>query len=173
MRGYYAYASFRPNYRISNFTPGAIVEMGYMTNAADRVVMFNAPNKVAAGIAEGIVNFLKEAYGSPRAARSYGYGVPDPSINLNAPWETPRGAGSGSTSGSSSQNRGQTGNWHVLLMGKPTIKVYSQAGGGQVIAQVPRDHFYHSTQRKGDYYLIDLPNGGTGWVHRNAIVVQM
>lgn len=171
MRGYYAYASWRPNYRISNFTPGAIVEMGYMTNAADRAVMFNSPNKVATGITNGIVNFLKEAYDSPRASRSYGYGITDPSINEHAPWQpTP---GPGSSSGPPPQSRPQTGNWQVLLMGKPTIKVYSDPGGGQVVAQLPRDRFYHSSMRKGDYYRIDLPDGTTGWVNRNAIVVQM
>jgi N-acetylmuramoyl-L-alanine amidase len=171
MRGYYAYASWRPNYRISNFTPGAIVEMGYMTNAADRAVMFNEPTKVASGIASGIVNFLKEAYGSPRVSRTYGAGVSDPSINVHAPWQpTPA---PGSASGPPPQSRAQSGNWLVLFMGKPTIKVYSQPGGGQVVAQLPRDHFYKATVRKGDYYQINLPNGGTGWVNRNLIVVQM
>lgn len=172
MRGYYAYASWRPNYRISNFTPAAIVEMGYMTNAADRAVLFNAPGNVATGIATGVVNFLKEAYSAPGASRSYGAAVVDHSINMNAPWGPP---GNLPPQGqqSSAQARPQTGNWLVLVLDTSPLKGYSDPGGGQVVARLQSDHFYHSTLRKGDYYRIDLPDGTQAWVNRMFIVVQM
>jgi hypothetical protein len=167
MRGYYAYSPWRPTYRISNFTPGAIVEMGFVTSAADRAVMYGATHKVASGVATGIMNFLKAAYGSPATARSYGYGhgIVDPDINIDTR-ATMRSGGSGGPS------RVQTGDWQVLLMGKPLVNVYAAAGGGSVIATVPKGNFYHSTVRSGDYYQITLPNGTQGWVHRNALVVQ-
>lgn len=168
MRGYYAYATWRPNYRVSNFTPGAIVEMGYMTNAADRAVMFNAPGKVASGIAQGIVDFLREAYGSPRADKPFGVGMIDSYINPNAPaFPSP------SPSTRQSSQRLVTGDWQLVLMGAPTIPVYSAAGGGQVVTRLPRDQFYHSTARKGDYYRLTLQDGSQMWVHRNAAVVKM
>ncbi|MFL5733846.1 MAG: N-acetylmuramoyl-L-alanine amidase [Chloroflexia bacterium] len=166
MRGYYSYASWRPNYRISNLTPGAIVEMGFMTNAADRQVMFKATDKVASGIAGGLMNFLQWAYGSPRGTRTYGYGHVDSHIDLNAP------AFPAPTSGP--RMSAQTGDWQVLLMSsKPTVNIYDKPGGGVVIATLLRDQFLHSTMRKGDYYRVSLPGGKEGWVHRNAAVVQM
>jgi hypothetical protein len=169
MRGYYAYSPWRPNWRVSNYTPGAIVEMGFMTNAADREVMFKATDKVASGIAKGIMQFLKSAYGSPRAARSYGHGIADPTIVLNAP-AFPQQRTGGSSGG---PPRTQTGDWQLYLMGKQTINAYDRAGGGAVVAQLTKGRAYHSTLRQGDYYRITLPNGKEGWVHRNAIVVQM
>jgi N-acetylmuramoyl-L-alanine amidase len=169
MRGYYAYAPWRPNYRTSNFTPGAIVEMGFMTNAADRQVMFKAPDKVASGIAAGIMAFLQDAYSSPRLSRSYGYGIIDGDIDANAPEPTPVPAGAQRAPAS----RVQRGNWDLFLMGKSTVNVYAKAGGGQVIAGLPREQFVHSTLRDGDYYRITLPGGKEGWVHRNAVVVKM
>jgi hypothetical protein len=166
MRGYYAYASWRPNYRISNLTPGAIVEMGYMSNAADRQVMFNQTQWVASGIAAGIVGYLKAAYGSPRGSRPFGYGLVDKHIDMNAPAFPTPVAGAPRISL-------QTGNWQVYLMGKPTISVYDQAGSGTVNGTLPRDQFIHSTTRKGDYYRVSLPGGKEGWVNRGALVVQM
>jgi hypothetical protein len=66
MRGYYAYSTYRgESYRLGGTTPAAIIEMGFMSNAADRAVMFNRPNVVAAGIVAGIDRY----YGSLAAAR--------------------------------------------------------------------------------------------------------
>jgi hypothetical protein len=173
MRGYYAYSPRRANYRVSNFTPGAIVEMGYMTNAADRAVLFKSTDKVAAGIANGIVAFLKATYGAPATDKAYGFGhgVVDKDINPSATAiPTPR-PGSGSSFGSP---RPQTGDWQVLLMGKPTINIYSGPGGqGPVIAKLARDQFLRATVRQGDYYQVTLPDGRKGWVYRNAVVVQL
>jgi N-acetylmuramoyl-L-alanine amidase len=167
MRGYYAYSPRRPNYRVSNFTPGAIVEMGFMTNATDRRLMFNSPEVVAGGIARGIVGFLKEAYPQGSGRIPYGAGIVDNNIDVRAnptPFPTPRPNAPRTTS---------RGNWQVVLMGKPTVNVYSAPGDGTVIGKLARDQFYHSLIRNGDYYAVTLPDGKQGWVHRNAVVVQM
>jgi len=166
MRGYYAYASWRPNYRISNLTPGAIVEMGYMSNAADRQVMFNQTQGVASGIAVGIMSFLKATYGSPRSARTFGDGFVDKHIDMKAPAFPTPVAGAPRISL-------QTGDWQVYLMGKPTISVYDQPGSGAVIGTLTRDQFVRATMRKGDYYRVSLPGGKEGWVNRGAMVVKM
>ena len=172
MRGYYAYSPRRANYRVSNFTPGAIVEMGYMTNGADRAVMFNSTDKVAAGIANGILAYLKSTYGAPATNKAYGFGegIVDKDINpLATPIPTPRPGGT-----SFGSQRPQTGDWQVLLMGHATINIYTGPGGaGPVIAKVPRDQFLHATVRQGDYYQVTLPDGRKGWVNRNSVVAQM
>ena len=60
MRGYYAFNTWLGDEsRISQLTPAVIIETGYMTNPADRAVLFNKPNVVAAGIARGILAFLR------------------------------------------------------------------------------------------------------------------
>ncbi|HEX9986852.1 MAG TPA: N-acetylmuramoyl-L-alanine amidase [Chloroflexia bacterium] len=168
MRGYYAYSPWRPDYRVSNFTPSAIVEMGFVTSAADRAVMFNETGKLASGVVSGILAFLKSAYGPSPGSRAYGYGLVDPDINKPTPAPGPR------TGASSPPSRQSKGNWQVLLMGsKPTINVYAKSGGGTVLAQLPKGNFHHSIFRDGDYYRITLPNGQEGWIHRNALIVQM
>ncbi|NJN17607.1 MAG: SH3 domain-containing protein [Oscillochloris sp.] len=60
MRGYYAFNYRRHEHAIARTTPGIIVEMGFMTNAADREVMFNQPDRVARGIADGILLYLRQ-----------------------------------------------------------------------------------------------------------------
>lgn len=60
MRGYYAFNYRRYEHAIAPTTPAIIVEMGYMSNAADREVMFNQPDRVAQGIADGILRYLNE-----------------------------------------------------------------------------------------------------------------
>lgn len=58
MRGYYAYSSYRgEEYRIGDTTPAAILEMGFMTNAQDRALMFNNPDLIARGVVTGMENF--------------------------------------------------------------------------------------------------------------------
>jgi hypothetical protein len=172
MRGYYAYSPWRPNYRVSNFTPGAIVEMGFMTNAADRAVLFNSTDKVAAGIANGVMRFLRAAYGGsggPSGTRPYGYGIIDDDIVPN-PTPTPA-----TRSGSSQNSRARvmSGDWRILLFNRTAISAYSRPGGGAVVATLSKGQFYRSTLRNGDYYRILLPDGREGWVHRNWVIVQM
>ena len=172
MRGYYAYASFRPNWRVSNYTPGAIVEMGFITNAADREVMFNRTDNVASGIARGILRYLKVAYPNPAGARTYGYGLVDDDIDPDAPWLRRPNQGQGQQGPPPPQTI-QQGDWQAYVFGKSTVNVYGGPGGtGGVIARIPKGRPYHATARKGDYYQVVLPGGKTGWVHRNSLVIQ-
>ncbi|WP_129632324.1 N-acetylmuramoyl-L-alanine amidase [Candidatus Oscillochloris fontis] len=60
MRGYYAFNNRRHTHAIARTTPAIIVEMGFMTNAADRAVLFGQPERVARGIAEGILAYLAQ-----------------------------------------------------------------------------------------------------------------
>jgi N-acetylmuramoyl-L-alanine amidase len=60
MRGYYAFNYRRHEHAIARTTPAIIVEMGFMTNAADREVMFNQQDRVAKGIADGILAYLAQ-----------------------------------------------------------------------------------------------------------------
>jgi len=58
MRGYYAFNSGLYQHTISEDTPGAIVEMGFLSNAADREFMLMNRDLVARAIALGIARFL-------------------------------------------------------------------------------------------------------------------
>jgi N-acetylmuramoyl-L-alanine amidase len=58
MRGYYAFNFRRYEHAIASTTPAIIVEMGYMTNAADRVLLFEQQDRVVRGIADGVLNYL-------------------------------------------------------------------------------------------------------------------
>lgn len=58
MRGYYAFNSGLYQHTIAEDTPGAIVEMGFLTNAADRQFLLQHRDLVARAIALGIARFL-------------------------------------------------------------------------------------------------------------------
>lgn len=60
MRGYYAFNYRRHTHAIARTTPAIIVEMGFMTSAADRGVLFGQPDRVARGIAEGVLAYLRQ-----------------------------------------------------------------------------------------------------------------
>jgi N-acetylmuramoyl-L-alanine amidase len=60
MRGYYAFNYRRHDHAVGRTTPSIIVEMGFMTNAGDRSVMFDQPDRVARGIADGILAYLAQ-----------------------------------------------------------------------------------------------------------------
>jgi N-acetylmuramoyl-L-alanine amidase len=59
MRGYYAFSFQRHTHAIARTTPAVILEMGYLTNAADRALMYNRADTVAAGITNGILGYLR------------------------------------------------------------------------------------------------------------------
>ena len=59
MRGYYAFSSGRFRHSIANDTPGAILEMGYLTNPSDRALMTKEADRLARGVADGVLRFLR------------------------------------------------------------------------------------------------------------------
>lgn len=65
MTGYYAFSARRYQHAVNPRVPMAIVEMGYMTNATDRRVLFNTPDLAAVGIANGIDRFLQGKLTAP------------------------------------------------------------------------------------------------------------
>ena len=58
MTGYYAYNARRYQTIISRKTPSAILELGFLTNAADRAVIVGQQDLLAAAIALGLLRFL-------------------------------------------------------------------------------------------------------------------
>lgn len=58
MRDYYAFNSGLYEHTISEETPGAIVEMGFLSNRADRAFMVSNRDLIARSIALGIARFL-------------------------------------------------------------------------------------------------------------------
>lgn len=67
MRGYYAFNWQRFEHTIHPMTPAAIIEIGFMSNKADRDFLLTQDTKVARGIARGIIAFLSQ---SPEVARA-------------------------------------------------------------------------------------------------------
>jgi hypothetical protein len=59
MKGYYAFNYRRHEHAIARTTPAIIVEMGFMSSAADRGVLFGQPDRVARGIADGVMAYLR------------------------------------------------------------------------------------------------------------------
>jgi N-acetylmuramoyl-L-alanine amidase len=68
MTAYYAFNWARYEHAVHPYTPSAIVEMGFLTNATDRSFMLNRSEEVATGIASGVLSFL-ESYDPERAPR--------------------------------------------------------------------------------------------------------
>lgn len=60
MRGYYAFSWWRYDHAVHPMTTAAIVETGFLTNAADRRIIADKPEVPAKAIAEGILNYLTE-----------------------------------------------------------------------------------------------------------------
>jgi hypothetical protein len=58
MRGYYAFNFRRHTHAVARTTPAVILEMGFLTSPADRAVLYNRADSVAAGIANGIADYL-------------------------------------------------------------------------------------------------------------------
>jgi N-acetylmuramoyl-L-alanine amidase len=59
MHYYYAFNSRRFCHAVAPGVPQAIVELGYMTSAADRRLLIGDPERLAGGLAEGIRAFLR------------------------------------------------------------------------------------------------------------------
>lgn len=60
MRGYYAFNNRRHAHAIARTTPAVILEMGFLTNSADRAVIVDQADNVAVGIANGIIRYLNQ-----------------------------------------------------------------------------------------------------------------
>lgn len=59
MTGYYAFSWWRNEHAIHPMTPAAILETGFLTNYADRVIIVDNPDVSAQGLANGILKYLK------------------------------------------------------------------------------------------------------------------
>lgn len=77
MRGYYAMSSGRFRHAISTYTPGVILELGYLTNPGDRRLMTQQADRLARGVADGILRFL-------RSTPEGGWPAPPPLPDLRA-----------------------------------------------------------------------------------------
>ncbi len=60
MTGYYSFNGPYRSYAISKITPGAIIELGFLTNPTDRATLVNRADDVARGVANGIIVFLNQ-----------------------------------------------------------------------------------------------------------------
>ena len=58
MRWYYAFNARRYQHAVAPGVPQAIIETGFLTNYGDRQLLIGDPDRAAAGIAAGILNFL-------------------------------------------------------------------------------------------------------------------
>ncbi|MEI7557110.1 N-acetylmuramoyl-L-alanine amidase [Candidatus Chlorohelix sp.] len=60
MTEYYSFNSAYRYYAISKATPGAIIELGFLTNPNDTQILVNRADNVARGLANGIIVFLNQ-----------------------------------------------------------------------------------------------------------------
>lgn len=60
MTNYYAFDARRFRHAIDPATPAVVLETGFLTNDGDRRVIVGAPRLAAAGIASGVVDFLRQ-----------------------------------------------------------------------------------------------------------------
>ncbi len=59
MKGYYAFNWYRFNHSAHPMSVSAIVETGFLTNATDRTIIVDQPERSARGIADGVLEFLQ------------------------------------------------------------------------------------------------------------------
>lgn len=60
MTSYYAFDARRFRHAIGPETPAVVLETGFLTNPGDRRVLVEAPQLAAAGIANGVLDFLRQ-----------------------------------------------------------------------------------------------------------------
>ena len=68
MRGYYAFSWTRFEHAVAPTTPAAIIETGFLTSAADRLLIVDDPERAARGISMGIIAFLGDLSRLPSEA---------------------------------------------------------------------------------------------------------
>jgi len=81
MLGYFVYNWSRYQHAVSPYTPGTILEMGYLSNDDDRAILVDHSDAVAAGIANGLLRFLNE---TPRD-QIFGKELVVPQLPLRSP----------------------------------------------------------------------------------------
>lgn len=59
MRWYYAFNARRYQHAVAPGVPQAIIETGFLTSYSDRQLLIGDPDRVARGIAEGVLRFLR------------------------------------------------------------------------------------------------------------------
>jgi N-acetylmuramoyl-L-alanine amidase len=162
MRGYYAFNTWLGDEsRISQLTPAAIIETGYMTNAADRAVLFNKPDVVAAGIARGILAFLNSSNGAAIQARTEAVAALSPtqrSVVVTQDGVVVRAANSSSARIVARMNRGD-----VLYYLDTTVRPkgpITNVHGGELAAN-------------SGYFRVGIPgHDGVFYINRDYVVVQ-
>lgn len=60
MRGYFLFNWSRYQHSVSAYTPSVILEMGYLSSDDDRALMLDHLDKLAGGIADGLLKFLSD-----------------------------------------------------------------------------------------------------------------
>jgi len=70
MRAYYAFAAYRYWHSVAPTTPAVIVECGFMTHPADRTLLFDRPDLIGRGIAEGVLAYLRANFPADPALRA-------------------------------------------------------------------------------------------------------
>jgi N-acetylmuramoyl-L-alanine amidase len=86
MTGYYLFSWSRYQHVVSPYTPGVILEMGYLSNDDDRALMLDKPDLLATAIADGILTFLND---TPRS-KLFGQELVVPGFPTGLPFSTPR-----------------------------------------------------------------------------------
>lgn len=113
MRGYYAFPSGRYAHAISNNTPGVILELGYLTTARDRGLMTQQTDRLARGVADGIMRFL-------RSQPAAGWAAPPPLPEFRATV----------TSATANMRSGPGPNFPIIrTMGRGRIMMISEVRG--------------------------------------------
>ena len=162
MRGYYAFNTWLgDDSRISQLTPAAIIETGYMTNAADRAILFNKPDVVAAGIARGILAFLNSSNGAAIQARAEAVAAVSPtqrSVVVTQDGVVVRAANSSSARIVARMNRGD-----ILYYLDTTVRPkgpVTNVHGGELAAN-------------SGYFRVGIPGrDGVFYINRDYVVVQ-
>ena len=65
MTEYYAFNTEKFDHALEAKTPGVIIELGFLTNTTDRRLMVNFPEKLARGVADGVLAFKNAPIPTP------------------------------------------------------------------------------------------------------------
>lgn len=171
MRGYYAYSTYRgEEYRLGGETPAAILEMGFMSNASDRNVMFNKADLVARGVVAGVDNFYAKRSEGLRlqaeaerqaAASPYDRSVVSLTVGVNVR--------DGASTGAKKLDTADFGESFPLLERAPVRRTGTTNSSGDTHAPG------RGTQLASDsgWYRIDTPaSENDAYITRDLVVVQ-